>query len=296
MIQYVCKPMKSKKKLKRKKTSLRKGAIGSGMMFVMILVLIAGAVAFTLIGGQLPQLDNNKIGNTVVVVTPAAKTAQKKLQLYTFLGMTITPTIPPGNTIGCDDAGFNLEDEILWGSDPGPGKVASSGKIRVWVTDEGNPKISDGEKVDPTTGAITKVGDRGEKDTGTDGEGKYLWEPTIYTKLAVGAPPTEPFCDATPAKAATCTPRFPDFIKGDYNPDPKPPDDMVKKHMNPVIDSDYKDFRNGPKPPKKLDDQTAEFIWDVTKFQLTPGTYWAQFVIHDGDDNVGISCITVQIP
>ncbi len=87
----------------------------------------------------------------------------KKLQRYTFLGMTITPAIPPCNTIGCDDAGFNLEDEIFQGSDPGPGKVASSGKIRGLVTNEGNPKISDDEEVDPNTWAIKKAGDEAGK-------------------------------------------------------------------------------------------------------------------------------------
>ncbi len=115
-----------------------------------------------------------------------------------------------------------------------------------------------------------------------------------YTSHTYSSDRTVLQCDT--CKSSNLHPRSPDFIKGDYNPDPKPADDMMKMYKNPVIESDYKYYRNGPKPPKKLDDDTAEFIQDVTKFQLTPGTYWAQFVIHDGDNNVGLSCITVQIP
>ncbi len=279
--------MKNKKKLRRKKASIGRGAIGSGMMFVMILVLIAGAIGYTLIGGQLPQLDNNKIGNTVVVVTPSAKTAQKNLQLYTFLGLTITPTIPPGNTTGCSKSDFNTEDEILVGSDPAPGTSTSS-KIRVWVTDEAPNRIAPNEVVSPSTGEITTIGDRNAKDTDTDGEGNYLWEPTIYVAPAIGAPPTKPFCNA---KMGSCTPYFPNIIKGEYNSDPEKSSSKTK---GPAIDADWINFKNGPGAGDLLE-HSSEYIWDVTTFGLAPGTYWAQFVIHDGDDNLGISCITIQI-
>lgn len=280
--------MKSKKKLRRKKTSISRGAVGSGMMFVMILVLIAGAIGYTLIGGQLPQLDNNNIGNTVIVVTPAAKTAQKKLQLYTFLGMTITPTIPPGNTFGCSSITYNTEDKILIGSDPAPGMLADKGKIRVWVTDEEAPLVSSNETVDPVTGAVSP-GDQMDYDTGSDGKGNYYWEPTIYTMLASGPPPAKPFCSA---KTAGCTPHFPSAIKGDYNPDH---DKYSGRKKGPDIDADWKDYKNGP-GVKDKDEYTAQFEWNISTFGLTTGTYWAQYVIHDGDHDLAISCTTIQIP
>lgn len=266
---------------------MRRGAIGSGMTFVTILVLIAAAAAFTLIGGQLPQLNNSQVGSRVVVATPVVEPTRKNLQLYTFLGMTITPTIPPGRTTGCSQSDFNTEDEILVGSDPAPGTSTSS-RIRVWVTDEFSPRIAPGEVVSKTTGQITTQGDRNAKDTDTDGEGKFLWEPTIYVVPAVGAPPTRPFCNAT---MSNCTPHFPNIIKGEYNSDP---DRSRSSTHGPSIDADWRNFKNGPGAGDLLE-HSSEYIWDVTTFGLTPGTYWAQFVIHDGDDNLGISCITVQI-
>lgn len=97
--------MSRKKKLLRKKTSIYKGDIGNGMTFIVILILIVGTVAFQLIGGQLPKLDNNNLGNPVVIVTSAPGAAKGNLQIYTFLGLTVTPaptqipTIFPGNPL-----------------------------------------------------------------------------------------------------------------------------------------------------------------------------------------------------
>jgi len=40
---------------------------------------------------------------------------------------------------------------------------------------------------------------------------------------------------------------------------------------------------------------TAEYIWDVNALGLPPGVYHVQLVIHDGDDNLGIDCIALQL-
>lgn len=293
--------MKRKKKILRKKVLKSRGAIGSGMMFVMILVLIAGAIAFTLVGGQLPQLNNSQVGNSVVIVTPAKETAKKNLQLYTFLGLTVTPTVPPAITNGCGQSQFNTEDEILVGSDPAPG-AATSGMIRVWVTDELPPRISPNEEVDPITGMITTPGDRTATDVDSDGQGNYLWEPTVYVKLATGAPPTQPFCDVN-STDPTCTPHFPISIKGDYNSTGTFSRGNATNTKGPAVD-DWTLFKNGPGMANnqggnrngQILDYNSEYIWDATTFNLTTGTYWAQFVIHDGDSDMAISCITVQIP
>lgn len=87
--------MKTKKKLLHKKNSIYKGGAGNGMVFVVIIMLMMVAIAFALIGGQLPQLDNSKVGNPVVLVTSAPQNAKRNLQLYTFIGMTITPSPTP---------------------------------------------------------------------------------------------------------------------------------------------------------------------------------------------------------
>ncbi len=87
--------MKTKKKLLRKKNLIYKGSAGNGMVFVVIIILIMVAIAFNLIGGQLPRLDNRQLGNPVVLVTSSPQNAKKNLQLYTFIGMTITPSPTP---------------------------------------------------------------------------------------------------------------------------------------------------------------------------------------------------------
>jgi len=70
--------------------------------------------------------------------------------------------LPTGHI--CSNNPFSDESEIFVGTDPAPGQVAKSGgKIRVWVNDEGAPKIAPGEKVDPATGQITP-GDRSATD------------------------------------------------------------------------------------------------------------------------------------
>jgi hypothetical protein len=39
----------------------------------------------------------------------------------------------------------------------------------------------------------------------------------------------------------------------------------------------------------------AEFTWDVSSLGLKPGTYLAEFVIHDGDTDRGVGCIDITI-
>ncbi len=286
------------------------GLILSGTLFVVVVLLIVTSLAFTLIGGQFPQLDNSKVGGAVAIVTNPPEQAKNNLQLYTFSGITIAPPIPPAANppaanppaatapsanSGCENAGFELENEILLGSDPAPGTAATSGKVRVWVRDEAPPKISLKEVVDPNIGSITTPGDRRALDTSSDGGGNYLWEPTIYLLPATGNPPSRPFCNA---KNTTCTPYFPVTIKGGY--DPYPGYDSMAfggAKKGPAIDSDLTNFQNGPgqKKPKPSDTYFAEYIWDFSSLNLAKGNYWAQFVIHDGDNNVGISCVTLQI-
>ena len=40
---------------------------------------------------------------------------------------------------------------------------------------------------------------------------------------------------------------------------------------------------------------TGEDIWDVSSLGLAPGTYIAEFVIHDGDRDRGVGCVTIVI-
>ena len=40
---------------------------------------------------------------------------------------------------------------------------------------------------------------------------------------------------------------------------------------------------------------STEFIWDVASLGLKPGTYLAEFVIHDGDHDRAVGCVVITI-
>jgi hypothetical protein len=172
-----------------------------------------------------------------------------------------TPTL-------CNVGGVNNEPDILVGYSPANGQsVGAGGQIKVWVTDEGAPIIAPGEVVDPNTGVITTPGDRTAK--AADG---YLWEPALYI-----APQTA---------ENGGTPHFPDMIKGHYNPDPTTTwtAGQLVQGMDPP-----------PAGAQLLDDYTGEDIWNVSSLGLSPGAYMAEFVIHDGDRDRGVGCVTIVI-
>ncbi|MGZ3440975.1 MAG: hypothetical protein ACXVDD_15735, partial [Polyangia bacterium] len=174
-----------------------------------------------------------------------------------------TPTPPKLCTAG----GANNEPEILVGYAPANGQtVGAGGQIKVWVNDEGAPIIAPGEIVDATSGAITTPGDRTAK--APDG---YLWEPALYI---------------APQSAETGgTPHFPSFIHGDYNNTTQKGAGLHTAGLEPA-------------PPGSMpltEKYTAEIVWNVDSLGLAPGTYLAEFVIHDGDRDRGVGCVTITI-
>jgi hypothetical protein len=50
-----------------------------------------------------------------------------------------------------------------------------------------------------------------------------------------------------------------------------------------------------PAGTKLSERYTTEDIWDVSALGLKPGTYSAEFVIHDGDRDRAIGCVTITI-
>ena len=40
---------------------------------------------------------------------------------------------------------------------------------------------------------------------------------------------------------------------------------------------------------------STEVVWDVSALGLAPGTYVGEFVIHDGDHDRAIGCVTITI-
>jgi len=183
--------------------------------------------------------------------------------------------MPPGGSMDgglppmpmlCMAGGANNEPEILVGYSPANGQsVGATGQIKVWVNDEGAPIIAPGEQVDPNTGAITMPGDRTAR--APDG---YLWEPALYI-----APQTA---------ENGGTPHFPTAIKGSYNPTTNKGPGLLVAGMDPP-----------PAGSVLTERYTGEDIWDVASLGLSPGTYIAEFVIHDGDDDRGVGCVTIVI-
>jgi hypothetical protein len=166
----------------------------------------------------------------------------------------------------CQTGGVNNEPKILVGYSPANGQsVGTGGQIKVWVNDEGAEIIAPGEVVDPATGEITTPGNRTAK--AADG---YLWEPALYI--------------APQSAENGGTPHFPSFIKGDYN------NTTIKGPGTHVAGMD-------PPPAGSVLSQpyTTELIWNVDSLGLTPGTYVAEFVIHDGDRDRGVGCVTITI-
>ena len=173
----------------------------------------------------------------------------------------------------CKDESINNEPEILVGYAPASGEaVSANGQIKVWVNDEAAAIIAPGEQVDANTGEITMPGDRTAK--APDG---YLWEPALYI-----APETA---------ESGGTPHFPQLIKGWYNNMMPPASGRPPRGLGVQV--------AGMDPPpagtKLSEKYTTEYIWDVTSLGLSPGTYTGEFVIHDGDRDRAVGCVTIVI-
>jgi hypothetical protein len=171
----------------------------------------------------------------------------------------------------CTPGGANDEPEILVGFAPATGgHVAANGQIKVWVNDECPPAIAPGEQVDPATGMITTIGDR--MAVAADG---YLWEPALYIAPATAEHGGQP--------------HFPTRILGTFADGPTSHSGCASRALNSMGIE--------PVPPGTSASSmfTAEFVWDVSSLGLAPGSYEAEFVIHDGDRDRGVGCIPFTI-
>jgi hypothetical protein len=184
--------------------------------------------------------------------------------------------VPPMPKL-CDDESINTEPEILAGYAPGMGQtVAQNGQVKVWIKDEWPAIISMNEQIDPVTGMITMPGDRAAK--AADG---YLWEPALYI-----APLTA---------ESGGTPHFPQLVKGWYNNGM--PGAGGRYRTVPTTAVQVPGIEPSPTGAQAAgrDMYMSEFIWDVSALGLSPGTYTAEFVIHDGDHDRAIGCVTITV-
>jgi hypothetical protein len=163
---------------------------------------------------------------------------------------------------------LNNEPDILVQFEPSSGgTVTSGGQIKVWVQDECAPTVAPGTQLDPNTGAITAVG----TPTALAPDG-YPWEPVLYVNGTAYVPTTikgSVTVAPPPLDRSNCIGGGTGIISGP-TPDPV---------QAPIIPGYY----------------TAEDIWDVNSLGLSAGTYNGEFVIHDGDVNRAIACVTIVI-
>jgi hypothetical protein len=192
----------------------------------------------------------------------------------------------------CGDPNVNTERGMIVAYSPAAGQaVGAAGQIVVWANDECPLVIAPGEKVDPSTGAITVPGNRSAKLS--DG---YLAEPALYV---------------APATAENGgTPHFPTAIKGGFNSS-YPPSELMACDCNggfvalqdapahllaPDGGAATLVPMDPPPPGTTLSCfYTAEYVWDVPSLGLAPGTYGVELSIPDGDGDRQEACLTVLI-
>lgn len=269
------KPPSKGKKVSRKK--LQKGTVGNFFVFgVLALLMVLGITAV----GGLPSQGAPTGGQIVNVITPTVGPNYNNLQLKSFGYVTIVPTpTPPKNSL-CNNGSVNTEPGILAAYFPGTGQsVPTTGQIKVWVNDERPPYIAPGEQINTSTGAITKAGDRTAK-----ASDNYLYEPALYLDSATVENNGSAY--------------FPDFIKGQFNNNPSQggflkPTIVTGPPYDPLPAGSTV---GGPNPNGFDPNQyTAEYLWDVSKLGLTSGSHQGEFVIHDGDFDRAVGCVSIQI-
>jgi hypothetical protein len=184
-----------------------------------------------------------------------------------------SPSCDAGMPSLCTDKTINNEPEILAGYSPASNEsVGIDGQIKVWITDEAAAIIAESEQIDPATGLITAAGDRTAK--AHDG---YLWEPALYI-----APQTAERGGA---------PHFPNYIRGWYNNVPP----LAGAKPAKGAGTSGAAIEQPPSGARLSERYNSEDVWNVSDLGLAPGVYIAEFVIHDGDTDRGVGCVTIKI-
>lgn len=96
---YAKSTMKKKHKLKITKTAKRfRGALGAGMAYAILGMLVIASAAVMMTGNIAPTNMNPDAKQKAIIMTNTPEPAKKNLQLYTFPGATYTPTPSPTPT------------------------------------------------------------------------------------------------------------------------------------------------------------------------------------------------------
>ena len=252
---------------------------GGGLDMTLLFIIVVIALGAVLTSGFKSKTERGTDTFAPEVDLPGGD-EKKSLQLNTLKFKKILPKV---NT--CAESNFNREPYIFIASDPLPGGIAvPGGRIRVWVDDGNGGSVSEGEIINKDTGQIITPGDRSATDG--KGQGYYRWEPALYITPLTS--PDQPGPYAGDAENGG-QPYFPSFVRGRvvYT------DSNTTRFLSlPPIESPV-----GFEVPRSKDHggNQAQFILEVNSLGLTPGFYRAQIVVHDGDGDLALNCITIQI-
>jgi hypothetical protein len=243
-----------------------------------IAVIVVSLTAFFAFRPQGGSPGTQIAQDTFTIITPPPSSKKDSLQIQTFrLKRNPRPT-PSGNL--CKGNIFNEEPDIIYATDPAFGGVAvAGGQIRIWVwEDDGfGGSVSQGTKVDPATGRITTVGNRGSDPNG------YSWDPAIYLTKLTSPTQAGPYSGD---KENGGTAYFPSIIKGVANYEGNRSADINSVPIDPPV--------NIIKPRSGNDLTFSEFIWEVSSLNLTTGDWRVQIIMHDGDEDLAINCTTIR--
>lgn len=231
--------------------------INTGALYIIFIMLAILGLAYVLSGPTPSQTPILTGPESVIKQNPASK-AQAVLQLYNFEGATITPP----TTSLCTKGGANVHPEAIVAYSPQQATaISTTGQIKLWVSDTQRPYIAPDEQLVKYTGVIKIPGNR----TATAPDG-YLWEPQLYIFPWTVEKNGQPY--------------FPSLIQGDY----------FNGTPNVSYGSDPLPYYAPP-----LSNYTVEFTWNVKDIGLTDGDYQIEFVVHDGNQKLGIKCIELRI-
>lgn len=263
-----------------------------GIDFSIILVFAVIGLGSVLVFGKNKFPVETPANEDLILETPAPNNKKSVLQLNPLTFKRVPKPIPP-TANACARNKFNEEADMFFASDPAPGGITNvGGKIRVWVRDGNGGSISEGEEVDPTTGKITKPGDV----DAIDGLGPnyYRWEPALYLTKLTAPDQAGPY---TGDAEEGGTPYFPSEVRGyvsyageDSNSGVKLPavesPAGFEVPLDPTVERKHKSTDGL---------EVAQFTWDTNTLGLAPGSYYrAQFVVHDGDKDLAVNCMTIQ--